>query len=220
MRENDDCLDWLRNLKQADSNKLASAIPKDGDDLSFFDELEPEKVSKLEPTAASKYWAVPHPTEFPERGIIASVPFDFVMERWWRRLREISAAYDGMNHGLRTGLATGKVDFGRDAGLLLDREKKAVRNWLRKHKPGPIPLQLTILGIGKDGLVVTKEYGELPLVDSNQVPANLQRASIYRFTSAKGDQWFRFGWRRQDVKRPQAKVKPELNEPEDKSKPV
>jgi hypothetical protein len=163
------------------------------------DEPEDEVQQPAEDITMEDFYAVPHQSEFLEHGILSSVPIDFGEIIWRKKLREMTLAYYRMNLALEMGLRTGRVRFGEMDSVLSPQERKAVRNWVQNRKTGPIPLRVTITGRQNHGLLMTKEYGPLPMLDISEVPNGLKTACIYRFDTAKG-KFFRLGLRRRDLK--------------------
>jgi hypothetical protein len=143
-------------------------------------------------------YAIQHPSRYLKQSIISSSPFIF-SQTWGRKLNELTLAYEGMNRALENGLRTGRAGFGELQAVLSPREKKAVHNWVQRKKTGPIPLRVTITGRRQGNLLVTEEYGPLPMADMAEVPEGLDQGYIYRFTTARGQIFFRLGWRRQNL---------------------
>jgi len=182
----------------AKSGQVAQKV----DDTSWLEDGDEEGPSTV--NMEEEHWektidlpyALLHPTEYLEFGIIASVPLEMQEKTAWRKLRELSLVYNLMNAALVKALRGMRVDYGGLGHLLTPEQRKMVGNWGRRKENGPIPIVVTILSRDQTSSTIeTAEYGTLGVSDLWAIPAGVTTGYIFRHTTRKGGKYLRLGWR-------------------------
>lgn len=181
------------------------------------------KLRKESPEAESRgslVFAVANPRHYYEADIVDSVPIFLRGFDYYRLNQKLTKRYEEINATYRQAREAGIKDYksvSRLARGLLTADKKMLVNRLRAGRDVILPVPVTIDQVYPVGMskvkgaanVLTLEYGMFPIGDMDDLPPRLTKGHILRFVNAKGEGWFRLGWRRADEER---RFRPRKNE--------
>ena len=155
-------------------------------------------------------YVVQHPRQYPEGGIINSVPIFMAEKTDWRNNKQITQRYEELNRVYQLARTAGRKDhrFLSENGTLGTDDKKLLANRLKTGRDIIIPARMDLVNVypesrtGRKGgaavrLFYTKEM-VLEVGDADDIPNGLEVALLLRFADKKGKGWFRLGWTQRD----------------------